>query len=229
MRRFFAHWRPDLALIAESEILAEHDPRSAPRRRAAGDGQRADERALLRTLAARARLHRRAARARSISAWRRARPTPSGSPGSARAKVDVVGNLKYDAAAAARRPAGARRARRPRLGAADLDRRLDPRRRRAHRRRGASPRRAGLSRRADADRAAPSRARRSDRRRTAGARLHLRACARAASGRSAASTIYICDTIGELGLFYRLAGVVLAGKSFVGEGGQNPIEPAKLG
>ena len=27
--------------------------------------------------------------------------------------------------------------------------------------------------------------------------------------------IYICDTLGELGLFYRLAGVVLAGKSFM--------------
>ncbi len=34
--------------------------------------------------------------------------------------------------------------------------------------------------------------------------------------------------MGELGLFYRLAGVVMVGKSFVGEGGQNPIEPAKL-
>ena len=41
--------------------------------------------------------------------------------------------------------------------------------------------------------------------------------------------VYICDTLGELGLFYRLAGVVLAGKSFVREGGQNPIEAAKLG
>ena len=40
--------------------------------------------------------------------------------------------------------------------------------------------------------------------------------------------IYICDTMGELGLFYRLAGVVMVGKSFVGQGGQNPIEPAKL-
>ena len=40
--------------------------------------------------------------------------------------------------------------------------------------------------------------------------------------------IYICDTMGELGLFYRLAGVVMVGKSFVAEGGQNPIEPAKL-
>lgn len=42
------------------------------------------------------------------------------------------------------------------------------------------------------------------------------------------AAVYICDTIGELGLFYRLAGVVFVGKSFVGGGGQNPIEPARL-
>jgi 3-deoxy-D-manno-octulosonic-acid transferase len=42
------------------------------------------------------------------------------------------------------------------------------------------------------------------------------------------TAVYICDTIGELGLFYRLAGVVFVGKSFAGGGGQNPIEPAKL-
>ncbi len=40
--------------------------------------------------------------------------------------------------------------------------------------------------------------------------------------------VYICDTIGELGLFYRLAGVVFVGKSFSAGGGQNPIEPARL-
>jgi 3-deoxy-D-manno-octulosonic-acid transferase len=41
---------------------------------------------------------------------------------------------------------------------------------------------------------------------------------------------YIADTMGELGLFYRLASVVFLGKSFTGGGGgQNPIEPAKLG
>jgi 3-deoxy-D-manno-octulosonic-acid transferase len=40
--------------------------------------------------------------------------------------------------------------------------------------------------------------------------------------------LYICDTIGELGLFYRLAGVVFVGKSLFSGGGQNPIEPAKL-
>jgi len=42
------------------------------------------------------------------------------------------------------------------------------------------------------------------------------------------ASVYICDTIGELGLFYRLAGVVFVGKSFSGGGGQNPIEPARL-
>ncbi len=42
------------------------------------------------------------------------------------------------------------------------------------------------------------------------------------------TSVYVCDTIGELGLFYRLAGVVFVGKSFAGGGGQNPIEPARL-
>jgi 3-deoxy-D-manno-octulosonic-acid transferase len=41
---------------------------------------------------------------------------------------------------------------------------------------------------------------------------------------------YIADTMGELGMFYRLANVVFVGKSIAGaRGGQNPIEPAKLG
>jgi 3-deoxy-D-manno-octulosonic-acid transferase len=41
--------------------------------------------------------------------------------------------------------------------------------------------------------------------------------------------LYIADTIGELGLFYRLSPVAVMGGSFVEHGGQNPIEPAKLG
>ncbi|MFT0859571.1 3-deoxy-D-manno-octulosonic acid transferase [Ancylobacter sp. G4_0304] len=40
--------------------------------------------------------------------------------------------------------------------------------------------------------------------------------------------IYVADTIGELGLFYRLAPVALLGGSLVRHGGQNPIEPIKL-
>lgn len=45
----------------------------------------------------------------------------------------------------------------------------------------------------------------------------------------AATDVYIADTIGEMGLFYRLSPIVFMGGSLVPHGGQNPIEPAKLG
>jgi 3-deoxy-D-manno-octulosonic-acid transferase len=41
--------------------------------------------------------------------------------------------------------------------------------------------------------------------------------------------IYVADTMGELGLFYRLAPIVFMGGSLVSHGGQNPIEAVKLG
>ncbi|MEA2929145.1 MAG: 3-deoxy-D-manno-octulosonic-acid transferase [Hyphomicrobiales bacterium] len=41
--------------------------------------------------------------------------------------------------------------------------------------------------------------------------------------------VYIADTMGELGLIYRLAPIVFIGGSLVRHGGQNPIEAAKLG
>jgi 3-deoxy-D-manno-octulosonic-acid transferase len=41
--------------------------------------------------------------------------------------------------------------------------------------------------------------------------------------------IYVADTMGELGLFYRLAPIVFMGGSLVAHGGQNPIEAIKLG
>ncbi|MES1156096.1 MAG: 3-deoxy-D-manno-octulosonic acid transferase [Pseudorhodoplanes sp.] len=41
--------------------------------------------------------------------------------------------------------------------------------------------------------------------------------------------IYIFDTMGELGLLYRLASIVFMGGSLVEHGGQNPIEAVKLG
>lgn len=41
--------------------------------------------------------------------------------------------------------------------------------------------------------------------------------------------IYIADTVGELGLVYRVAPIVFMGGSLVGHGGQNPIEAARLG
>jgi 3-deoxy-D-manno-octulosonic-acid transferase len=45
----------------------------------------------------------------------------------------------------------------------------------------------------------------------------------------AGTDIYIADTMGELGLFYRLAPIVFMGKSLVASGGQNPLEAARLG
>ncbi|MDB5492088.1 MAG: 3-Deoxy-D-manno-octulosonic-acid transferase family protein [Micavibrio sp.] len=47
----------------------------------------------------------------------------------------------------------------------------------------------------------------------------------------ATDDIYIADTLGELGLFYRLSPITCIGRSFSldGGGGHNPIEPAQLG
>jgi 3-deoxy-D-manno-octulosonic-acid transferase len=41
--------------------------------------------------------------------------------------------------------------------------------------------------------------------------------------------VYIADTMGELGLFFRLCTVAFMGKSLVPLGGQNLLEPARLG
>ena len=45
-----------------------------------------------------------------------------------------------------------------------------------------------------------------------------------------AHDVYVADTLGELGLFFRMAEVVVMGGSFAaGIGGHNPLEPARLG
>jgi 3-deoxy-D-manno-octulosonic-acid transferase len=56
--------------------------------------------------------------------------------------------------------------------------------------------------------------------------------ARRAAGEplTAETTAYVADTLGEMGLFFRLADVAVMGGSFVeGVGGHNPLEPARLG
>ena len=45
----------------------------------------------------------------------------------------------------------------------------------------------------------------------------------------AETDVYVADTLGELGLIYRLAPIVFVGGSLASHGGQNPIEPIKLG
>jgi 3-deoxy-D-manno-octulosonic-acid transferase len=57
----------------------------------------------------------------------------------------------------------------------------------------------------------------------------LGASRRSAGEDPTAPGIWIADTLGELGLFYRLFPIVFMGKSFPPGGGQNPLEPARLG
>lgn len=57
----------------------------------------------------------------------------------------------------------------------------------------------------------------------------LRAARRSTGARPHPSVdVYVADTIGELGLFYRLSPLVFIGGSLVPRGGQNPIEPVRL-
>ncbi|MDE2485900.1 MAG: glycosyltransferase, partial [Alphaproteobacteria bacterium] len=52
----------------------------------------------------------------------------------------------------------------------------------------------------------------------------------AAEPLAAATTAYVADTLGEMGLFLRLADVVVMGGGFAhGVGGHNPLEAARLG
>ena len=86
--------------------------------------------------------------------------------------------------------------------------------------------RAALSRSSHHHRAAPCRARRRYRH----AVRQPRKPARRAAGEqiSAETEIYIADTMGELGLFYRLAPFCFIGGTLVPLGGHNPLEPAVL-
>lgn len=53
---------------------------------------------------------------------------------------------------------------------------------------------------------------------------------RRAAGEAPSGPVYVADTLGELGLFFRLADVVVMGGAFAeGVGGHNPLEPARIG
>ncbi|HXV01454.1 MAG TPA: 3-deoxy-D-manno-octulosonic acid transferase [Caulobacteraceae bacterium] len=53
---------------------------------------------------------------------------------------------------------------------------------------------------------------------------------RSAGGDPASARVYVADTLGELGLFFRLARLAFIGGSLIhGVGGHNPLEPARLG
>lgn len=52
---------------------------------------------------------------------------------------------------------------------------------------------------------------------------------RRAVGQDPGMDVWVADTLGEMGLLYRLAPLAFVGRSLVGQGGQNPLEPARLG
>jgi 3-deoxy-D-manno-octulosonic-acid transferase len=227
-RRFLEHWRPDIALIAESElwpnILREAHARGVP------------------LVLVNARMSQ-----RSYGRWKRL-------PGAIRAllapldlclaqsgvdasrlidlgaaRVHVAGNLKYDVPALPAEPGELARLRavigsRPVWLAASTHEGEERIVAAIHR---------GLQRRFPdlVTIVAPRHAERGpDVERTAaemGVDVVLRS--RGEPLAPAGAQFYIADTMGELGLFYRLASVVFVGKSLAGGGGQNPIEPAKLG
>lgn len=58
-----------------------------------------------------------------------------------------------------------------------------------------------------------------------------RPVARRATGAlpSGKTAVYVGDTMGELGLFFRVAPFAFIGGSLIPHGGQNPLEPARLG
>ncbi len=59
--------------------------------------------------------------------------------------------------------------------------------------------------------------------------MGLQVALRSAGGEIGPDTdIYVADTIGELGIFFRLAEIAFIGKSLVPMGGQNPLEAACL-
>ena len=45
---------------------------------------------------------------------------------------------------------------------------------------------------------------------------------------TAETSVYLADTLGELGVFYRLADIAFVGGSAAEKGGHNPLEPARL-
>ncbi|HMN73128.1 MAG TPA: 3-deoxy-D-manno-octulosonic acid transferase [Rhodoblastus sp.] len=226
-RRFLDHWRPDAAIFAESEIwpnlILETRRRGAP------------------LFLANARMSE-----RSVERWRRAPATArellgaferifaQGAQDAARfeslgaLRVTNSGNLKYDVAPPPAQPEELARlaaaiGARPVWVAASTHEGEEEICLAAHR----------ILRLRFPDLltiVAPRNARRgrdiAALARQTGATTALRSADAAISGEC---DVFVADTFGEMGLWYRLARIVFVGKSLVAGGGQNPIEPAKLG
>jgi 3-deoxy-D-manno-octulosonic-acid transferase len=229
VRRFLDHWRPDLLLLAESEfwpnLLMETAARGVPMALLNGRVSDGSFRAWRRYAAGTMR--------RLLAPMRLTLAQSEGDADRLRAlgadPVACVGNLKFAADPAP-------------VDAAELDR--------LRARIGDRPCWLALSTH-DGEEALAARVHRVVSARLPGLltlvmpRHHVRGADAAAAIRAEGVTVarradgampdpdtgvYLMDTMGEVGLAARLAPVVLMGKSLLGEGGgQNPLEPARLG
>ncbi|KAA5606425.1 3-deoxy-D-manno-octulosonic acid transferase [Roseospira marina] len=229
IRRFLDHWRPDLLLLAESELwptlVLETAARGVPMALLNGRMSDGSFRRWRRYAAGAAR--------GLLSPFRLALAQSEADAERLRAlgadPVACVGNLKFAAAPAPADPAEVARLRealggRPcwlALSTHDGEEALTAR---VHQ--------ALAARVPDVlTLVMPRHAARGDAGRAAMEEIGVRVAQRSRGEAVTADTdVYLMDTMGEVGLAARLAPVVFMGKSLIGEGGgQNPLEPARLG
>lgn len=226
VRRFLDHWKPGLAIFVESELWPNLITRSAE----AGAGlalvnARMSDRSFRRWR------RRPAAIGALLSGFDLCLAQSEGDAGRLRglgaSPVACPGNLKYDVPAPTVEEDELRRfadvlAQRPRWAAASLHSGEDEAVLDAHL--ALTARRPGLL-----TIAVPRHPERGAEIAEHAAARGLRLAARSRGEMPGAGTdIALFDTIGDMGLVYRLSPVVFMGGSLVRHGGQNPIEPAKL-
>ena len=226
VERFLDHWQPDIAVVAESEIWpntilaldALHIPLILVNGRMSERSFRGWERSP-RTAEA---LLSRFAVCLAQTEEDAARFAKLGAP-----RVSIAGNLKFDAPVPPADPQqlnylGAMMAGRPVWVAASTHPGEDAAVARAH---------AALKSRFPnlLTVLAPRHPRRGAEASACAEAAGLKSVRRSDGGRPHPSVdLYVADTIGEMGLFYRLSPLVFLGGSLVPRGGQNPIEPVRL-
>lgn len=224
--RFLDHWQPDLAVIAESEIwpntILALDDREIPLILVNGRMSERSFRGWERCPRTAKALLSRIAICLAQTQEDGARFAKLGAP-----RVSVAGNLKFDASVPPADPQqcaylGAMTAGRPIWIAASTHPGEEAMIAYAH---------AVLKARFPhlLTILAPRHPSRGDEAAACAGAVGLRSARRSAGGRPHPSIeVYVADTIGELGLFYRLSPLGFLGGSLVPRGGQNPIEPVRL-
>ncbi|CAO4165498.1 3-deoxy-D-manno-octulosonic acid transferase [Methylorubrum populi] len=226
VERFLAHWQPDLAIVAESEIwpntIVSLHRRGIPLVLVNGRMSERSFKAWTRSPHTARALLSRIAVCLVQTREDGERFARLGAP-----RISVVGNLKYDSAVP---PADAQQLAylgdmigdRPVWVAASTHPGEDEVVARVHARlKDRFPRLLTVI--------VPRHPRRGEEVVQAAAAAGLRVARRAKGGRPLPSVdLYVADTVGELGLFYRLCPLVFLGGSLVPHGGQNPIEPVRL-